>query len=410
MPPNSTASTAQAPSLGGAGAEKVWGKYTWEDVKSHNTPDSAWVIIDNVVYDVTRFMDRHPGGREMMLLSAGRECTDLFRMYHWFDEGKRPREVMKEYGIGDLVGATEFPAYAPDSRNFYSDLSRRVRKYFEDTYGKEAAEAAAREGKGPIDVARATRDAAKAATKDPWPATWRLAIMFAVAAISYCVVHGILLRGAPLVVRLAFAALQGVFQAMPLMHAMHDACHTALGPHEGWWKLYGRLCLDWYAGGCMITWHHQHVVGHHVYTNVFTADPDLPPTCVPPGFCSASARSTQHARTLSAPLPSHPSHTKTLPLHRSTPTPLTFLLAAAAKRVTFAGMLRSRRRPPSTPTSGSTSPCCTASWAFSRAFRTMPPRTRTAARDPFALTTTATPSCTLWRQSSSGQSTAWPYP
>jgi cytochrome b involved in lipid metabolism len=228
--------------------------YTWEEVARHNTAEKALVIIDGLVYDITGFMDRHPGGREMMLLSAGRECTDLFRMYHWWDEAKTPRSIMAKFQVGWLEGPTEFPVYASDSRGFYSVLSKRVRQHFEKAY--------------PADP--------KGATKHPWPALWRLAIMFAVAALCYCTVHGLLLPGLPLPAKLAVAALAGVFQAMPLMHAMHDACHTAMGASEAWWKVFGRLCLDWYAGGCMITWHHQHVIGHHVYTNVFKSDPDLP--------------------------------------------------------------------------------------------------------------------------------------
>jgi len=27
-----------------------------------------------------------------------------------------------------------------------------------------------------------------------------------------------------------------------------------------------------------MSWHHQHIIGHHVMTNVFGADPDLPVT------------------------------------------------------------------------------------------------------------------------------------
>ena len=42
--------------------------------------------------------------------------------------------------------------------------------------------------------------------------------------------------------------------------------------------MWGRLTLDWMAGACMMSWHHQHIIGHHQYTNVFKADPDLPCT------------------------------------------------------------------------------------------------------------------------------------
>lgn len=265
MPPNATrrgqvdhddetlrASTTTASS--GTGVEG--GKYTWQEVAKHNTPESAWVIVDGTVYDVTEFLPRHPGGSEMMLLAAGRECTDLFNMYHWYDGGVKSRGVMAKYEIGKLVGPTEFPAYAPDTAGFYAAVSKRVREYFERTYPEDP----------------------KGATKYAWPGMWRLAIMFAVAAACYGIVHGLLLPGTPFALKALAAVVFGVFQAMPLMHAMHDACHTSLGGHQGWWKTVGRLCLDWYAGGCMITWHHQHVIGHHVYTNIFQADPDIPST------------------------------------------------------------------------------------------------------------------------------------
>lgn len=34
--------------------------------------------------------------------------------------------------------------------------------------------------------------------------------------------------------------------------------------------------MDFYAGANMTSWHNQHVIGHHIYTNVFKCDPDLP--------------------------------------------------------------------------------------------------------------------------------------
>jgi len=57
---------------------------------------------------------------------------------------------------------------------------------------------------------------------------------------------------------------------------MHDACHSAIGYNEIWWKIIGRATMDMLTGGDMKSWHHQHVLGHHVYTNVMGVDPDLP--------------------------------------------------------------------------------------------------------------------------------------
>jgi fatty acid desaturase len=42
------------------------------------------------------------------------------------------------------------------------------------------------------------------------------------------------------------------------------------------WKFIGRLTMDYFAGASLNSWLHQHTIGHHVYTNVVGADPDLP--------------------------------------------------------------------------------------------------------------------------------------
>lgn len=41
-------------------------------------------MIHGVPYDLQEFVDRHPGGRESILLGRGRDCTALFESYHAF--------------------------------------------------------------------------------------------------------------------------------------------------------------------------------------------------------------------------------------------------------------------------------------------------------------------------------------
>lgn len=37
------------------------GVYSKDDVASHSKGDSVWIIIDGDVYDVSKFLDDHPG-------------------------------------------------------------------------------------------------------------------------------------------------------------------------------------------------------------------------------------------------------------------------------------------------------------------------------------------------------------
>lgn len=44
--------------------------------------ESHFTTIDGVVYDITAFMDTHPGGSDLLMLSSGRDSTILFHSYH----------------------------------------------------------------------------------------------------------------------------------------------------------------------------------------------------------------------------------------------------------------------------------------------------------------------------------------
>jgi cytochrome b involved in lipid metabolism len=35
--------------------------FSQSDVASHNTGDNLWIIVDEDVYDLTKFQDEHPG-------------------------------------------------------------------------------------------------------------------------------------------------------------------------------------------------------------------------------------------------------------------------------------------------------------------------------------------------------------
>lgn len=41
-----------------------------------------WVVIKGEVYDVTEFVDNHPGGRNIILKNAGKDVTDLYEPIH----------------------------------------------------------------------------------------------------------------------------------------------------------------------------------------------------------------------------------------------------------------------------------------------------------------------------------------
>lgn len=97
---------------------------TVEEVARHNTPTDFWVIIDGFVYNLTSFLDLHPGGRGVLLPYAGRDATEIFYSLH-------RAEHLKQYSDRLLVGRLptttasrpQFPAAAHISAVPYAEPS-----------------------------------------------------------------------------------------------------------------------------------------------------------------------------------------------------------------------------------------------------------------------------------------------
>lgn len=74
-------------------------QYSLEEVAKHNEKKSVWLLIHDNVYDVTKFLEEHPGGEEVLLEQAGRDATEAFEdVGHSSDA----RDLMKQYKIGEL--------------------------------------------------------------------------------------------------------------------------------------------------------------------------------------------------------------------------------------------------------------------------------------------------------------------
>ena len=51
---------------------------TWTEVEKHGTLADCWIVIANRVYNVTNFLDRHPGGVNRILPYCGKDATVAF--------------------------------------------------------------------------------------------------------------------------------------------------------------------------------------------------------------------------------------------------------------------------------------------------------------------------------------------
>uniref|UniRef100_G3SV99 Cytochrome b5 reductase 4 n=1 Tax=Loxodonta africana TaxID=9785 RepID=G3SV99_LOXAF len=55
---------------------------TEEELKKHNKKDDCWICIRGCVYNVSPYMEYHPGGEDTLMSAAGSDGTDLFNQIH----------------------------------------------------------------------------------------------------------------------------------------------------------------------------------------------------------------------------------------------------------------------------------------------------------------------------------------
>jgi cytochrome b involved in lipid metabolism/fatty acid desaturase len=71
-------------------------RYTIAEVATHNTKNDAWLIYNDKVLDVSKWITSHPGGEQAILRFAGMDATDELRAFHddWVLETKLPHFII----------------------------------------------------------------------------------------------------------------------------------------------------------------------------------------------------------------------------------------------------------------------------------------------------------------------------
>uniref|UniRef100_A0A3P9JV83 Cytochrome b5 reductase 4 n=1 Tax=Oryzias latipes TaxID=8090 RepID=A0A3P9JV83_ORYLA len=73
---------------------------TPEELEKHNRRDDCWTCIRGMVYNVTPYMDYHPGGEDELMKAAGIDGTDLFDQVHrWVNY----ESMLKECLVGRMA-------------------------------------------------------------------------------------------------------------------------------------------------------------------------------------------------------------------------------------------------------------------------------------------------------------------
>ena len=93
------------------------------DVKQHNTKDSCWIVVEKRVYDITKFIASHPGGKRALLKNAGTNATAAFQKIH--GESESAKLKLSDHFIGLLI--------EPDDLNAHHSIPEKESSYLTAT-------------------------------------------------------------------------------------------------------------------------------------------------------------------------------------------------------------------------------------------------------------------------------------
>ena len=90
-----------SPTATATATDPATGTITSTDVSQHATPGDCWTIIDGAVYDMTPFLNQHPGGSAAIAGLCGGDGTAGFRGQH--GGASAPNSQLESLKIGELA-------------------------------------------------------------------------------------------------------------------------------------------------------------------------------------------------------------------------------------------------------------------------------------------------------------------
>jgi 4-hydroxysphinganine ceramide fatty acyl 2-hydroxylase len=77
--------------------------YSLEEVRDHDSEESAWLVNKGRVFDVTEFISHHPGGRNVLLPKFGTDVSEIMQDPQIHKHTTNAYNMMNKYCIGKLT-------------------------------------------------------------------------------------------------------------------------------------------------------------------------------------------------------------------------------------------------------------------------------------------------------------------
>jgi len=200
---------------------------------SNEEKTRLWTRVGDTEYDITDWIDKHPGGRKLVLLAVNQDATELLHSYHL-----RLPHVETILHKFPNKPSKEIPIRRTNlSMTFHRELQEEALSYFKST---------GQASRGGLEV------------------VLRLLFWFVTGILlNYLVIWKSSYLAAPFL---------GCWLASMGLAVQHDANHGSLFQSPRLNSFFG--LFDDLIGGSSLVWRHHHDVGHHLFTNDIQCDPD----------------------------------------------------------------------------------------------------------------------------------------
>lgn len=241
---------------------------THAELAQHCTPSSPWIAIDGIVYDLTDFMGKHPGGPAQLMSAAGSDASAMYYSLH-------PTAVLDCQSAYNLNGIAKVGKLAPllesgdDVDGVFAHLKDEegvpIRFVYNDKFQRtlrtRIEEHMRKNGLQPRGSTYVWCEAAILFT------VWITMLMGPSMLARYA---GVVLPNWALLLLATACGLPG---SMIGMNLMHTASHGGLVPTR--YPFLRWLFEHWLdlVGGGGARWMRSHNYAHHSHTNT-NADPD----------------------------------------------------------------------------------------------------------------------------------------
>jgi len=89
-----------------------------EELKTHNKEFDCWTAYNGKVYNITQYMQYHPGGVKQLMAGAGKDCTKAFNKFHaWVNVDN----ILAKCYVGPLMEASHAVAEGDEDEELGSD-------------------------------------------------------------------------------------------------------------------------------------------------------------------------------------------------------------------------------------------------------------------------------------------------